>query len=171
MEIKYEAVFGDQSLFNGMPDNAILAVCDNELKTYYEDDQSNRSGVIRISGGYARIAMRRIICTPVWTKEDQDVGRLPEIGCEVINTDHSISLYVLYKVIYVDDEVVIVYNGELLQTYSHKAFFEVFKPIESPKEKAARLRSEWCNRAMDYSTIQQLYNAMLSGELPMPGKE
>ena len=27
---------------------------------------------------------------------------------------------------------------------------------------AARLRSEWCNRAMDYSTIQQLHDAILS---------
>ena len=163
-QIKYEAVFGDQSLFNGMPDNTVLAVCDNESKTYYEDEQSNRSGVIRISGGYARIAMRRIIRTPIWTMEDQKAGKLPEVGAKLIFTETWDAF-----------EFVGVIAGSM--RWACKDFQDGFiyffeqsemSPIESPEEKAARLRSEWCNRAMDYSTIQQLYDAMLSGELKMP---
>ena len=56
-------------------------------------------------------------------------------------------------------------------------------PIESPEEKAARLREEWKNnvieihhgkrRKMSTSTflLDDIYDALLSDELPMPNKE
>ena len=143
--MKYEMIFGDEGLFDGAPEDCILAVvAPGEDKTFYlENNKSKLRGkVLATVDGVVNLAMRSIIRTPTWTVADQNAGKLPEVGCEVINTDHSISLYVLCKVIYVDGEVVIVYNGELSQTYSHKAFLVAFKPIESPEEKAARLREE-----------------------------
>ena len=149
MEIKYEAVFGDQSLFDStvgtINEDALIILARNDYKVFFQNiedafkwmqtDESYRSKCI------CSYAMRRIIRTPTWTVDDKKAGKLPEVGCEVINTDHSISVYVLCKVIYVDDEVIIVYNGELSQTYSHKAFLLAFKPIESPEERSARLLS------------------------------
>ena len=178
MGIKYEVVFGDQALlaeagtFTGLDvvtrnvDTGLYAFCRHGDLTY---DYLRKNPVI---------AMRRIIRAPTWTKADQKAGKLPEVGCEVINTDHSISLYVLCKVIYVDDKVVIVYNGELSQTYSHGAFLVSFKPIESPEEKAARLREDWCESALkiinhkfiDARGPMAIYDALLSGDLPVPVK-
>lgn len=56
-------------------------------------------------------------------------------------------------------------------------------PIETPEEKAERLRSEWINKAyvdfhrlgcelevLQKEQIKQIYDALLSGELTMPGK-
>ena len=186
MEIKYEAVFGPQELFDGMMDdcefaseeygymfaNGILYYCEryNEKAGWSLSRKSHLT--------FKPSAMRRIIRTPTWTVADQKAGKLPQVGCEVINTDHSISLYVLCKVIYVDGEVVIVYNGELSQTYSHKAFLVAFKPIESPEERQQRVRNNWCADAnkliaadKDYrSESAIIYDALLSGDLPVPVK-
>ena len=171
MEIKYEAVFGDYKFSS--------PACEVAMQSSFGEIIERRfTKPLVIPEGWGVIAMRRIIRTPTWTVADQKAGKLPEVGCEVINTDHSISLYVLCKVIYVDGEVVIVYNGELSQTYSHKAFLVAFKPIESPEEKAARLREEWCSTAskllknLEYSsTLTSIYDALLSGDLPVPVKE
>ena len=53
----------------------------------------------------------------------------------------------------------------------------VFTPIETPEEKADRLRNEWVelvrNKAMisaDEYTTEAIYDALLSGELPVPTK-
>ena len=177
--MKYEMIFGDEGLFDGAPEDCILAVvAPGEDKTFYlENNKSKLRGKVLVTvDGVVKLAMRRIIRTPTWTVEDQKAGKLPEVGCEVINTDHSISLYVLCKVIYVDGEVVIVYNGELSQTYSHKAFLVAFKPIETPEERQQRVRNNWCADAnkliaadKDYrSESAIIYDALLSGELKMP---
>ena len=127
-------------------------------------------------------AMRRIIKTPVWTWEDKKDGRLPEVGCEVLNTDISISRYVLCEVIHVNADVVIVYNGELSQTYPHVAFVCAFNPIETPAEKAQRERDEWIDNACSFicfydigivdaiKSLEITYDKLKSGELPMPKK-
>ena len=183
-DVKYEPVFGDQTLFNGMMGDCEFAseeygyMFANGILYYCEryNEKAGWSLSCKSHLTFKPLAMRRIIAEPKrWTVEDQKAGKLPEVGCEVINTDHSISVYVLCKVIYVDGEVVIVYNGELSQTYSHKAFLVAFKPIESPEEKAERLREEWCANAakqlknLEYSsTLTSIYDALLSGELKMP---
>ena len=58
-------------------------------------------------------------------------------------------------------------------------------PIETPEEKAERLRAEWCSKVMDFTpasdtsvfliTAQEnqtkrIYDALLSGDLPVPVK-
>ena len=60
-------------------------------------------------------------------------------------------------------------------------------PIETPEEKSARLREEWCSKALDSAGILSemkryelkrlgeyigsIHDALQSGELPMPNKE
>ena len=43
-------------------------------------------------------------------------------------------------------------------------------PIESTEEKAARLRAEWINTANSMNTYE-IYDALLSGDLPVPSKD
>ena len=56
-------------------------------------------------------------------------------------------------------------------------FMRSYNPIETPAEKAQRLKSEWCAKAakqlknLEYtSTLKSIYDALLSGELQAPTK-
>ena len=58
-----------------------------------------------------------------------------------------------------------------------KVYKAMLSPLETPEEKAERLRSEWCAKAaktlknLEYtSTLASIYDALLSGELPVPTK-
>ena len=166
--MKYEMIFGDEKLFfdaqqdcemvgNGhhKVENGKLMVW-NFSEKYWAESHTNKITIA---------AMRRIIKDPKrWTLEDKKAGRLPEVGSKLICTETWDAF-----------EFVGVIAGSM--RWACKDFQDGFlyffeqsemSPIESPEENAARLRSEWCNRAMDYSTIQQLYYAMLSGELAVP---
>jgi len=57
-----------------------------------------------------------------------------------------------------------------------KVYKAMLAPLETPEEKAERLRSEWCNEAggvcsLGMTTLTRIYDALLSGDLPAPGKE
>ena len=50
------------------------------------------------------------------------------------------------------------------------------KPIESQEEKAARLRDDWCIKALRFnsehgSKVEAIYDALLSGDLQAPKGE
>ena len=106
-----------------------------------------------------------------WTVEDQKAGRLPEVGSEVIlRTSGEIAT------------INAANKNMVCLTFSDGGFspfnVERIDPIETPEEKAARLREEWCSKAaktlknLEYnSTLTSIYDALLSGELPMPKKE
>ena len=54
-------------------------------------------------------------------------------------------------------------------------FMASYNPVETPDEKAVRLREEWCNEAvgvcsLGMTTLTRIYDALLSGDLPVPGK-
>ena len=170
MEIKYEAVFGDQSLFDDAPEDCFCVAKNvyDDCVFYREVDRClfwfdcGRWKPLRFMS-CTPIAMRRIIRTPTWTVADQKAGRLPDVGafydaegCRVKHLGVGAAGY--------EDIFHFEYPSGACGC-SNKIFI---KPIETPEEMEARLRSEWCNRAMDYSTIQQLYDAMLSGELAVP---
>ena len=209
--MKFEAVFGDQSLFDGAPDDAEAVGCgkphhdavvfykfsNGEFQYKYKEEGEdwkvstceNPQSVIK--------AMRRIIVEPKrWTVEDQKAGRMPEVGVLVeyfANNDHF------------DTEITGQWrNGdelEILRGQNKNKAFVVFnkrteqisnliincmKPIETPDEKAARLREEWCSDALGSASILSgmkeyelkrlggyvgnIYDALLSGELSMPSK-
>ena len=169
MEIKHEPVFGPQELFIDAKKDAVVVVKYDDIEVFfscYSDFFDHLRAVGRgLSVDAPVIAMRRIISTPTWTVADQKAGKLPEVGCRIyvpVMIEEQTVIYSSEKVI-----VSISDNGGAV-TRTEVGSINRIKPIESPEEKAARLRNKWCNRAMDCSTIQQLYDAMLSGEIPVP---
>ena len=170
-QYKYEPIFGDQSLFDGAPEDAVSV-------RYGKSEYIFDSEEIKATTGQLRdvpvVAMRRIIRTPVWTVEDQKAGRLPEVGAKLIYTETWDAF-----------EFVGVIAGSM--RWACKDFQDGFlyffeqsemSPIESPEEKAQRERDEWVNKAakqlknLEYnSTLTSIYDALLSGELPAPKKE
>ena len=167
--MKYEPVFGDQSLFDGAPEGATHATkgggfykIENMSAKYVSDGIFNGADVLSVSGNL--IAERRIIPEPKrWTVEDQKAGRLPEVGCIVEyfnNNEHD------------NTEVTAQWrNGDELEILRHqnknKAFVvfnaraerssdlivQCMKPIETPKEKAQREEDEWVNKAWGETAV------------------
>ena len=192
MEIKYEAVFGLQELFfKGSPH--VYAIHADGLKTgdvneseerFFKDGEGDlfyfAISDLRLKYHRVIFAMRRIIRTPTWTKEDQKAGKLPDVGCRVFVsptcTATVTAIDAIQKVVAVQCE------NQALDILS---IYEML-PIESPEEKAARLRDEWVEKAVGatpvyeiaahgYSTqlridISSIYDAMISGDLPVPVK-
>lgn len=165
MGIKYEAVFGDQSLFDNAIGDSVAAINHGDVVFCFNSYNAFLIEVMKCNdlplSELPVFAMRRIIRTPTWNIADQKAGKLPEVGCKVFDKINENE--VIVKAINARQVCL-----ELIDGFIYLLPPNYIDPIESPEEKAARLRSEWCNRAMDYSTIQQLYNAMLSGDLPVP---
>lgn len=198
--MKYEPIFGDQSLFDKATRKNTVAIYKiSENLTVEFDKYEALLAFLQQQPLCDRpdIAMRIIIKEPKrWTVEDQRAGRLPEVGCFVEyfkNNKHG------------NTEVTAQWrNGDELEILRHqnknKAFVvfnarteessdlivQCMKPIETPEEKAARLREEWCSNALDSASILSgmreyelkrlggyignIYDAILSGELPVPVK-
>ena len=184
---KYIPVFGDQSLFDGAPEDAEYAgwFC-QEVRWYMI-----LNGKILFSDGgtwctsdnpylSADIAaMRRIIKEPKrWTVEDQKAGRLPEVGSMILFINN------MKQVEFAGTD-----GGDCLWYFKRdsgafgSAYFNCFKPIETPEEKSRRERDEWAKKASEFiddeldcvnlvgeHVMRRFYNALLSGELPMPKK-
>ena len=98
----------------------------------------------------------------VWTKADQEAGRLPEVGAELL---HESEGYVNFVGEFDFRWMLRTKEGGL---YLAEKFY--CSPIESPEEKAARLREEWVDDAT-FMTTYEIYDALLSGDLPVPVKE
>ena len=144
--MKYEMIFGDERLFDGYYDENVFIVIATSDGRKFVIGEFTEYGIVDcdIKSDGLRIAMRRIIKEPKrWTWEDKKAGVLPEVGCKVLNTDMSISRCVLCEVIHVNADVVIVYNGELSQTYPHAAFVCAFNPSETPEEMEQREQEEF----------------------------
>ncbi len=188
--IKYEAVFGDQSLFNGMLPDAQF-VCEeygyaiSNGKLIYCERHNQRCGwsnSFKNLNDFIPIAMRRIIKTPVWTWDDKKAGRLPEVGCKCVGILNE----AIKRVVHVNKHIVAVENEKTLNVcnFTHEEFFRNHKPIETPAEKAQRLEDEWVNKAWGETAVfagvtqdehdrlrihlKHIYRAQLSGELKMP---
>ena len=179
-EIKYEPVFGPQELFNNeFEPNAIAVIFIDRTNKHHATSEAEIDRQLQRTGSYV-VAMRRIIKTPVWTMEDKQAGRLPQIGSKYMAGSDKREFTCLFhgkgngavSIIGFnsDDEV----SGYQIQ-YCH--------PIETPEERAQRLREEWKNnvieihhgkrRKMSTSTflLDDIYDALLSGELKAPGVE
>lgn len=131
--------------------------------------------------------MRRIIKKPKrWTMEDQKAGKLPDVGCRV-NFCHKLNTnWRTGEIKYIDDQVAVIKADAVDRPFVYEVDRVEFKPIESPEEKAARLREEWCIKALSSCSIssemqryelkrlggyiEDIYDAILSGELPVPVK-
>ena len=161
--MKYEMIFGDESLFDGAEADVIaIRVNDYKKITYYHHNEEDlKSKSMQDSHAIPLIAMRRIIKTPVWTVEDRKAGRLPEVLAKV---DGGVVVFVN------SFNVVTVLESGAVIVSSPKTFLNTFKPIESQEEKAARLREEWVDKATFMKTYE-IYDQLLSGDLPVPVKE
>lgn len=168
--MKYIPIFGPQELFDGALPN-VAVMCSDE--TWHRDLNAIPK---LITQGKIPVAARLIEVTPEpkrWTVEDQKAGRLPEVGWVVratgvnedariaaINNDSVCSFCVVFE------------DGGFITLH-----FSGIAPIETPAEKAARLKDEWCKSAakqlknLEYtSTLTSIYDAMLCGELSTPIK-
>lgn len=179
-------IFGDESLFDGAPEDAEYAgwFC-QEIRWYMI-----LNGKILFSDGgtwctsdnpylSADIAaVRRIIKEPKqWTLEDKMAGRLPEVGSRIFVP----LMQEEQNVIYTSKNVIIsISDSDGAVTRTEVKSIDRIKPIETPAEKAQRLRSEWVKYALDLymsspkndvASMGDVYDALLSGELQVPKGE
>ena len=171
IEIKYEAVFGDQLLFNDVSDKAVIVIKNNDSKYVITEHESSDYFHLSLCQPDSYIAMRRIIKMPVWTQDDKDVGRLPEVGCKCV----GILSEAIKRVVHVNKHIVAVENEKTLNVcnFTHEEFFRNHKPIETPAEKAQRLEDEFvestCRQNEQHSTlysdgVRAAYRKLKGGE-------
>ena len=161
--MKYEPVFGDQSLFDGAPEEATHAAkgggfykIENMSVKYVSYGIFNGIDVLSVGGNL--IAERRIIKEPKrWTVEDQKTGRLPEVGCRVdfchkLNTNWRTG-----EIKYADNQVVIIKADDIDRPFVYEFDRVEFKPIETPAEKAQREEDEFVTslcKELDGTSLQ-----------------
>jgi hypothetical protein len=178
--MKYEIIFGDEKLFDGAPERVTHVTkgggfycIDNGVVKFISNLTFSSMDVCELTGYL--VAMRRIIKEPKrWTWEDKKAGRLPEVGCVVM----AIGVNEVARIAAINNDsvcsVCVVFEDGGFSTLH----FSGIAPIETPAEKAARLKSEWCANAakqlknLEYtSTLTSIYDALLSGELQAPKGE
>ncbi len=170
--IKYEAVFGDQSMFDRVNRTDVVIVCESKRDNRHFYDVEDAIGYLKHSREFSvEVAMRRIIKTPVWTVADQQAGRFPEVGCKALG--------LFDKVVSVTS--VDIKNGWLTVQYENDQCVDIYRlsnltPIETQEERAQRLEDEWVIQQLNINTLpiltekqwRQIYRAMLSCELQSP---
>ena len=170
MEIKYEAVFGDQGIFDAQSD------CEMVGNGHYKIE----NGIVKVwnftekqwADNYKQqvtiVAMRRIIRTPTWTVEDKKAGKLPEVGSMLNHKTKGECTFIGFGV---DNKI--FWALKLKNDLIYITYKKLCTPIESPEEKAAQLRDEWLNKSLiifEEEGFIGLHDALLSGELPVPVK-
>ena len=192
-EIKYEPLYGLQKPFdNGPADSTAYGLFrDGDEYIYYKIDKTsvycfdtdNQWSHIDGAPTIPFLAMRRIIPEPKrWTVEDQKAGRLPEVGAKC-RQGHKEETVIAVTENFVVTECL---DGAVCTTRKCE-FMASYNPIETTEEKAARLREEWCIKALSSCSIlsgmqkyelkrlgayiADIYDALLSGELPIPSKK
>ena len=180
-------IFGDEKLFDGAPEDCCMVSFDEDENTFcfYMVVDCTVWFKFKINDKYEKLtntkyptntisAMRRIIKEPKrWTWEDKKAGRLPEVGAELIHKTRGICEFIGVGL---DEDACWALKQQSGSIYiADKSWCQ---PIETPAEKAARLKSEWCAKAakqlknLEYtSTLTSIYDAMLSGELKAPEGE
>lgn len=182
--MKYEYLCGDEALFDGAPEDSVIAIkrpfirgVRSEKMYFFSSAYDaivgagslfNFNNVILRTDEYAE---RRIIKEPKrWTWEDKKAGVLPEVGADV----SSVAYGYVCSVVAIDSNSRHIWCQFPDQSVGSCMIFEI-NPIETPAEKAARLKSEWCAKAakqlknLEYtSTLTSIYDALLSGELAAP---
>lgn len=178
--MKYEMIFGDPQLFNHAPDDAVLVSVQYGDFIYFTEQnlqQCKSFNINKYQRCDTKLAMRRIIQEPKrWTVEDQDAGRLPEVGAEFQTSAGK------RKCVITEGKFIFTVNDDAIEVYT----IESAMPLETPEEKAERLREEWCSKALDSAGllsemkrydlkrlseyISSIHDAMLSGALSAPTK-
>ena len=156
MEIKYEAVFGPQELFDGMMGACEFASEEYGYKfangaLYYCERYNEKAGWALSCKSHLTFkpsAMRRIIAEPKrWTLEDKKAGMLPDVGCKV---DTLIGECMIIGADLNLKHVAVQYHD------GHMDILHIskIKPIETPEDKAQREEDEFV------SLVESEYNKM-----------
>ena len=162
--IRYEPVFGDQSLFDNASDDAVLAIKDTTSGRihFFTNKGWIKSGLKHerhIGTSDNEITMRRIIPAPKrWTWEDKKAGVLPEVGAKC-NHCHSVDERTVLSV--TDKYVGIERDNSDMNPYfvTHAEFIKYYIPIETPAEKAQREEDEFVVAMLDAASQEQLMSA------------
>ena len=150
--MKYEMVFGDEALFDGMMGDCEFASEEYGYifangALYYCERYNEKAGWALSCKSHLTFkpsAMRRIIKDPkYWTVADQKAGRLPEVGCRV-NFCHKLNTnWRTGEIKYIDDQVAVIKADAIDRPFVYEVDRVEFKPIESPAEKAKREEDEF----------------------------
>ena len=185
--MKYEPVFGDQSLFDNAPLGTELVGHSGGFYKNSPDGPIYCGGCTFTTDEYRNIgfiAARRVIRTPTWTVEDHKAGWLPEVGAEVQFNFYQSAVMRQGVVKYIDDQVAVIQTEDVTRPFCYETCKVVFTPIETPEEKAERLEDEFVNELMKdgqviYTSSEQLAMCRktaraayrkLSGALSVPTK-
>ena len=143
--MKYETVFGDQSLFDGCDDETASIVIATSNGRKFVAGEFTKYGIVEgdVKSDGLRIAMRRIIEEPKrWTWEDKRAGRLPEVGCDIqyIESQKRVSVIAINS-----NEVVLLAksNGSKFFVLDPDSLLQYYNPVETPEEKAQREEDEF----------------------------
>jgi len=171
--MKYEAVFGNQDLFDGAGTFTGLDVVVHSIASGIKSYARLSDLTPESLRNHPVCAMRRIIQEPKrWTVEDQKAGRLPEVGAK-----------------YDASGCIVEHLGVGVLSNSKTFYFRfpsgdcglcdsiLIKPLETQEEKAERLRSEWVELAkskyaddLNCNAFSFVYDSIISGELSVPTK-
>ena len=176
--MKYEAVFGNQELFDGAGTFTGLDVVVHSIASGIKSYARLSDLTPESLRNHPVCAMRRIIKEPKrWTWEDKKAGRLPEVGCVVM----AIGVNEVARIAAINnDSVCVVFEDGGFITLHVSGI----APIETPAEKTQREENEWVNKAWSETAVfagvtqdehdrlrihlRHIYRAQLSGELAVP---
>ena len=191
-KVKYEPIYGLQKPFDDGPEDATaygmfwnkILYYKIEKTSVYCFDTDNQWSHVDGAPNVPFLAMRRIINPPVWTKADEDAGKLPDVGAIVITKQHEGHAFEGEFVCEMTGNYWCIKIGDKGFSVNKKHIHTIEKPIETPAEKAQRLRSEWVETAIGetpvyaiaehgYSKqlridVSAIYDALISGELKAP---
>lgn len=189
--MKYLPITGPQAPFKDGPADAEMYSAPGSKTFYYRIAniptiqfwQAGNWVDLQGDPSYPILGRRRVIAEPnYWTVEDQRAGRLPEVGAKC-RQGHKDEI-----VVAVTEKFVVTECQDMSVCTTRKdVFMRSYNPIETPEEKAQRLREEWCIKALSSCSIlsgmqkyelkrlggyiEDIYDALLSGDLPAPGKD
>jgi len=147
--MKYEAVFGNQELFDGAGTFTGLDVVVHSIASGIKSYARLSDLTPESLRNHPVCAMRRVIAEPKhWTWEDKKAGRLPEVGCSV----SSVANGYVCSVVAIDSNSRHIWCQFPDQSVGSCMIFEI-NPIETQSEKVQReedefffaLKDEWQN--------------------------
>lgn len=139
--MKYEAVFGNQELFDGAGTFTGLDVVVHSIASGIKSYARLSDLTPESLRNHPVCAMRRIIKEPKrWTWEDKKAGRLPDVGCRAIwRNDNGMECTVKIETAFFGNECAVSIDDEVIYFAENFCLF----PIETPSEKAQREEDEF----------------------------
>ena len=153
--MKYEAVFGNQELFDGAGTFTGLDVVVHSIASGIKSYARLSDLTPESLRNHPVCAMRRLIKEPKrWTVEDHKAGRLPDVGAEVQFNFYQSAVVRQGIIKYIDEQVAVIQTEDVTRPFCYETCKVVFTPLETPEEKAEREEDEFV------SLVESKYNHM-----------